>query len=309
MAKLSKKFSSAAKNTAMLVARIDNDRCVPITSRFAKKPQPTASIFKIWLLGALAQAITDGRVSASTMIPLSENEIVPVGSTITDVPLNTQFPLADMAALMMGRSDNTATDHIHELVGRGRIEKILKQFGNKNANLMTPFLSVNEQFHVLWSLTPQQANDYAGGTEEFQRDFLNNVIVPLGPVTSFPYANVDALRRSSWQASPLDICAAYAGLRKFDNRSEAFKLVDRAFSAETALLSVRNKWDRVWQKGGSFGGRDGSYVLTLSWMFESDDRGAFVVILMANNEDGSPVDSSSMFSIVSRTEEILFAKF
>ncbi|MEM8490138.1 MAG: hypothetical protein AAF756_04875 [Pseudomonadota bacterium] len=88
--------------------------------------------------------------------------------------------------------------------------------------------------------------------------------------------------------------------------SEGFLIIEESAGAEVALLSVRNRWDRVWQKGGSLANNDGNYVFTLSWMFESDAKGAFVVVIMASNRDGTPVDSSSLFSVAARAEQIVF---
>lgn len=308
LSQLGARFATLASDTSMLVARIDNDQCKPIYNLRGTRPQPTGSIFKIWVLGALAEEIRTGRISANTMIPLDADEIVPAGATINDVAPGTQFPLREMASLMMGVSDNTATDHIHELVGRERVEATLKAFRHRNRELMTPFLSTNEQFHILWSLPPGEAASYARGSDEQQRNILTNTIEPLGPVTSFPQGNQDALFDSSWAASADDVCRAYAGLRRFGNRSEHFDLMDQAMGAEAVLLWVRNRWDRVWGKGGSLANADGNYVFTLSWLFESDDKGAYVLVMMANNRDGSPIDAAPAFSIASRTEEILFAR-
>ena len=302
---IANKFTAMADNTSLLVAKIDGNQCKPTIARKAKSPRPTGSIFKVWVLGALAQAIEDGVISASDELTFMSSEVVPAGAGINDTAPGTQIPLVDMAALMMGNSDNTATDHIHERVGRTRIEAVLPQFGNRNPSGLIPFLSTNEQFQVLWGLTPEEASDYAASGDSRQRDILQNIIEPLGAVTAFPYNNEDALRTSSWSASAMDVCQAYAGLRQFDNRSDAFSIIDFAFGSEVVFNTVRNKWDRVWSKGGSLANANGNYVFTLSWLFESDTRGAHVVVLMANNGDGRAIEGAPIFSMASRIAEIL----
>ncbi|MEM1144409.1 MAG: serine hydrolase [Pseudomonadota bacterium] len=295
----------SAARTSMLVARIDNDRCLPLLDKEAGVPRPTGSIFKLWVLGSLAEEIRAGRISPSAMVPFTNDEAVP-GSALNSTAPGTQISIRDLANLMLGISDNTSTDLLLELVGRDRAEQTLRTFGNRNRELMTPFLKVNEQFHVFWSLSPSLATEYAAAGDEEQRAILTNSIEPLGPVTAFPQSNQVALYDSSWTASAYDVCQAYAGLRKFDNRSDEFKIIEESAGAEVALLSVRNRWDRVWQKGGSLANNDGNYVFTLSWMFESDAKGAFVVVIMASNRDGTPVDSSSLFSVAARAEQIVF---
>lgn len=301
---IASKFKAVADNTALLVAKIDGNQCKPTIARNVKKPQQTGSIFKIWVLGALAQAIDDGVINASDELTFVSSEVV-VSSGINDIAPGTQIPLVDMAAFMMGNSDNTATDHIHERVGRSRLEAILTQFNNRNPSGLTPFLSLNEQFQVFWGLTPEEANEYATSGDNRQRNILLNTIEPLGVPTEFPYSNEDALRVSSWAASAMDVCQAYAGLRQFDNRSDAFSIIDFAFGAEAVLNTVRNKWDRVWSKGGSLVNENGNYVFTLSWLLESDTRGAHVIVLMANNEDRSAIVGAPIFSMASRIAEIL----
>lgn len=303
---LGNSFNNVAENTSMLVAKIENDQCTAIFNRRGRRVQPTGSIFKLWVLGALAQEIRAGRIPANTMVPFDADEIVPAGARINDTPLNRQIPIRDLANLMIGVSDNTATDHLHELVGRTRIEQTLLNFGNRNPRFMRPFLSTNEQFHIFWSLSPTLANRYANSGDAQQRAILTNSIEPLGPVTEFRQNNTAALLKSSWAASAFDVCQAYAGLRRFNNRSAAYRIMDQAAGADAVLLSARKHWDRVWQKGGSLANNQGNYVLTLSWLFESDDKGAYVVVLMANNPDFSPIDSGPMFSIAARAEQILF---
>ena len=303
---LGDKFSALASNTSMLVARIDNDQCRSIFEKDAQTPRPTGSIFKLWVLGAVAEEIRAGRLAATTMVPFDLDEVVIAGGAINDTPAGTQLSIRNLANLMLGVSDNTSTDLLHELVGRNRVEEILRTFGRRNRDLMTPFLSTNEQFHILWTLSPELASHYAAAPNAEQRDILINSIEPLGPVTQFVQANQTALFDSSWAASAFDVCRAYAGLRRFDNRSPEFEIIEESAGAETALLSVRTRWDRVWSKGGSLANANGNYVFTLSWLFESDDKGAYVVVLMTSNRDGSPIDGNPLFSIGARAEEILF---
>jgi beta-lactamase class A len=65
----------------------------------------------------LGEAIVDGNASSSEILPMLASEIAP-GGIINVEPLNTPFPIDDLATLMMGISDNTATDLLHQRVGR-----------------------------------------------------------------------------------------------------------------------------------------------------------------------------------------------
>ena len=193
------------------------------------------------------------------------------------------FPLVDMASSMMGISDNTATDHIHELVGRSRIEAIVRQFNHSAPERLTPFLSTNEMFNLFSGVTPAQAVAYRDGTEDFQRNFLNTVLAPLGPLTGSGNNYQSMFFAAAWMASPLDVCAAMSAMRQFNDRSPGFQMIDQALSSEAATVFLRNRWERVWYKGGSLADSSGVKVLTHSWMLESDSRGAYVVVSMHND--------------------------
>ena len=138
-------------------------------------------------------------------------------------------------------------------------------------------------------------------TEPEQRIYLETVLEPLGPVISFPFANDSILDTGTWQASPIDVCSAIAAMRRLDDNTEGFALLDRAYGASSGLIGVRNRWQRVWFKGGTLSDSLGLRVLTLGWLLESNDRGAFVVVVMASSGAGGPrIDQDAVSSTASR---------
>ena len=278
------RLATLAGELGVLVAEIDSDnQCVPIFERNAQQAFSTASIFKVWVMGAVARAIEDGVIAPDTAVPLVSDYITP-GGTINDEPLSTPISVTDLAALMLGISDNTATEALFRLVGRDRNEAILTEFNHANLDAMLPFLSMNEAFHLYWTVSPADALAYINGTEQFQRDYLNNTLTPLGPVTNFSQANANTLVDALWQGSPNDVCNAMAGLRQFRDTSDGFVTADQAYGAETVGVNIRSRWERVWFKGGSLGDPQGQVVGTYGWLLESDNRGAFAVVAMGNND-------------------------
>lgn len=302
MAQSFDKLAAITPGTSLLVARIQDNQCVPIRAHNATTLRSTGSIFKIWVLGALGQALNDGAISPTVTMPLVTAEMVR-NSVLASEPAGTVLPLADMATAMMGISDNTATDHVHELVGRARLEAIVRQFNHSAPERLTPFLSVNEMFNLFTRVTPAQAVAYRDGTEDFQRNFLNTVLAPLGPVSGGGDNYASTFFSAAWMASPMDVCAAMAALRQFNDRSPGFKMIDQAFSSEAATVFLRNRWERVWYKGGSLGNAAGQKVLTHSWLLESDSRGAYVVVSMHN--DASFTLDLSTFGIASTLARVV----
>ncbi len=301
------KLETLAEDVGVLVAEIDADnQCVPLFERNAGTARATASIFKVWVMGALAQAIEDGTVTADQLIALDAANQVLAG-TINSEPLGTQFTVSDMATLMLGISDNTATEHVFRLLGRAANESILTQFNYASPDLMLPFLSMNEAFHLYFTVPEADALAFVSGSEQEQRDYVNDVLEPLGPVTVFTNSNPSVLVSGTWQGSPLDVCAAIAGLRQFSDLGDAIPEVDRAYGAETLVANLRAQWERVWFKGGSLSDGVGLRVLTYGWLLESDSRGAYVVIAMGNNDSGGSarIDSAQFASVASRLIDIV----
>jgi hypothetical protein len=116
---------------------------------------------------------------------------------------------------------------------------------------------------------------------------------------------VSLLTDGSWRASPLDICAAFAALRRSPGGSEAFKVVDRAMGAGVAQPNVRGQWDRAWYKGGSLSsGGAGFNVLTHAWFLEDAERDPFVVIAMSNASAGG-IDQFFVQSVTGRILQLV----
>jgi hypothetical protein len=78
-----------------------------------------------------------------------------------------------------------------------------------------------------------------------------------------------------------------------------------------AGTKLRNNWDRVWQKGGSFSagsppGGDGFHVITYAWMLEDADQDPWVVVGMLNSDVGG-IDQLKMTSVLSRVLQLVRA--
>jgi len=302
------RFHTLSANPALLVGRISRTTgaCSAIAGDAQDQLRATASIFKTWVLGGLADAVAANAVRIDQTVPLQAGYIAP-GGEINSEPLGTLFPVSDLAALMMGISDNTATDHIHHLTGRTTINAFVDRSGVADPNVLKPVLDISEQFHLFDSFPLATALQYVNGTEAFQQQFLDQQIVPLGPDTqNGGYNNVPLYTSGSWRASPLDICAAFSRLRREAQGSDQMWLVDHALGAQAAQPSVRDLWNRVWYKGGSLSSSDGYHVLTHAWMLENTGEDPYVVIAMSNSDNGG-IDQYQVQSVTGRILQLLAA--
>jgi hypothetical protein len=301
------KFETLSEAPALLVARIEPDgQCSALVDRNADQLRATASVFKIWVLGGVGRALAEGLATAGESIAMVASELAP-GGTINSEPLGTVFSLADLAILMMGISDNTATDLLHERIGREAIGEVIRDFDVALPEVLTPLLGISEQFHLLYSFSLEVAQAYVDGSEAFQQQFLEEQIEPLGSLVGdpLPFFNESLLTSGTWRASPADICRAFAHLRRLPQGSDAIAVVDRALGAQAAQPEVRNAWDRVWYKGGSLSASSTELrVLTHAWMLENAGEEPYVVIAMSNSDSGT-IDQFAVQSVTGRILELV----
>jgi hypothetical protein len=299
------KFVTLSTAPGMLAARINsNNQCVAIDARNGAALRATASIFKLWVLGGVGRALQLGSTQGGELISMDGARNV-AGSVITAEPLGTQFTVSQLMTFMIGNSDNTATDTLHSRVGRSVINQIVTDFNHSMPTILTPLLSISEQFHLIYAFTNAETSSYLNGTEAFQNQFLMDRIVPLGRFTGGPNFQANLLTEGTWRASPMDVCNALAALRRFPKGSDAMREIDKAMSAQAALPLVRGEWDRVWYKGGSLSSAaNNNHVLTHAWLLEDNGRDPFVFVSMSNSVAGG-IDQNRLFQIQSVNARIL----
>lgn len=298
------KLYSLAPRSSVLVARINAaDQCVPISQADAAEPRSTASIIKNWVLFGMGRMIVEGKLHADDTIAL-DPALFSQGAYLNNEAPNTPIPVLDLAKMMMGNSDNTATDLIGHRVGRNRLDAAVDASGYADPDVLKPFLSMSENFHLAFSFDAPTTNAYMNGSEGYQRQFLQSDIVPLGGFTDdspHPYFNEFIFSRGGWSASPQDVCAVLARLRRLPQGSEAMQAVDAALGSGAWLPDVRNHWDRVWYKEGLFyNGSGGNYVYNNVWLLENAGQPPYVLISMLNDDaagigdaDIGPIDSAN----------------
>src|SRR5690606_11636989 len=124
------KFGTLSAAPALLVGRIDraSGQCSQLAAIEADALRATGSVFKTWLLGGVAVEVARGALATDDPVPLQAASLAP-GGAINGEPPGTPFPLSDMAALMMGISDNTATDHLLAHAGRDAADAFVDASG------------------------------------------------------------------------------------------------------------------------------------------------------------------------------------
>jgi hypothetical protein len=300
------KAATLAAGVGLLVARVgSNGQCTPITQRNASTLRATGSIFKNWVLYGMGRMIADGDLASTDMLTMTAG-IKALGGDLNDEPVGTQLPVLDVAELMMGNSDNTATDMMHNRVGLDRLDAAVDASGVADPDVLKPLLGISEQFQLIYSFPLSTSQAYVNGSEAYQNQFLQNQIDPLGNQLG-SYANFSLLVSGTWHASPMDVCAVFAANRlSLPQGSEAFQTVDAAMSAEVAQPNVRNRWDHVWYKGGSLSSTGGKFnVLTHAWLLEDAGGPIYFVATMYNDDNVNVIDQYKVQSVAGRILQIL----
>jgi len=102
------------------------------------------SAFKLYVLGAVSEAVAEGRLRWDQVVPLGQASF-PSGIT-QSWPEGAPITVQSLATLMISISDNTATDTLLRLVGRERVEQFLRRTGHSAPERSLPFLTTRELF-------------------------------------------------------------------------------------------------------------------------------------------------------------------
>lgn len=270
-------MSTAALSTTLSVSKIDSTSgvCSSVYNPKPSETMPLGSSFKLYVLAVAADFVEKGTLKWTTQYPIKSGlKSLPSGS-MQHEPVGKMFSLQTYANLMMSESDNTATDHIFNLVGRKQIEAQLDSMGNTQKH-NKPFLMTHEMFKVKTS--PQAIVDaYAQSNEAQRREMLLTIApkaLPTHKRVMQAFKAPQHIRTIEWFASAKDMCALHA--RFVQNASKpSYKGALKAMSISDGGLRLdKQAWPFVGYKGGSEPG-----VLYLSYLVRRKDGQWFSINL------------------------------
>ncbi len=281
----------AALGTAgVLVAETTDGTCKPIAETSATTALPLGSMFKLYVLGAVADAVASGEIGWNDPVTLSEADYsLPSGITQNEQP-GSERTVVILARRMIEISDNTATDHLIALVGREAVEAIQAEMGTTDPLLNIPFLTTRELFQLKLGDAGLLA-EYVDGDVDARRQVLDDLTSERLPDLSAATGWTEPVEVLSveWFASPLDLCNVWLDLADRAAQPGLDPIRDIA-RANPGLQDETLVWDEIWFKGGSEPG-----VLGASWYLTIDDGRSFVV-------SGSVVNETETFD---QTEAVL----
>ncbi|MBD8504919.1 serine hydrolase [Hoyosella sp. G463] len=275
---LDERLDGIAPDSSFLAARMDADgSCASVHERAATETVPIASVFKLFVLDAVARALGEGTISPDTTVTVRDaTKSWPTG-VLQDEADGTAVTVTEATELMMALSDNTATDLLIDLVGRDAVEQSFASItGDPESN--APLLNTREMFLLKAVDYPVLADEYSGlDSATAKRDFIEGTLASTGlpPVSEASGwtapRHVDEIE---WFASLSEVCEAYAALADHEE-----PLVEASLSLNDGGIGLdEQQWPTVWFKGGSEPG-----VLALSYRAVDEDGQAVFVALVSRD--------------------------
>jgi beta-lactamase class A len=282
------------------VAKVDDGQCDRVAGTNTALPLPLASIFKLYVLYAVADAVKAGTVAWDDQLTVTEKGKA-VGSGM-DLPAGAQISVRTAAEKMIATSDNMATDMLIGKVGTRAVESALAKTGHHDPTAMTPFPTMYELFSLAWGQPDVREEWHRATTPQAREQLLkqaNSRVYQPDPVRAHvPASGYGA----EWYGSAEDICRVHAALQA--------AAVDKAAPVKQILAAApginldRHEWPYIGAKAGGLPGD-----LTFSWYAVDGTGQPWVVSFQLNwPRDHGPSVTSWMLQIAKQVFALLPAQ-
>jgi hypothetical protein len=273
----------SAGEVALLAADVSDGTCQPIYAVDETQPRPIGSDFKLYVLGALADAVAIGDVRWDDALMIRDDlKSLPSG-TFQDLDHGTELSVRAFAQAMIATSDNTATDHLIDLLGRDRVEAALATHGHADPSLNIPMLTTRELFVLKLVLRDDEVDRYLAARSD-ERRLILEADVDTRDVTledAEDFLTPRWVNQLEWFASPADLCRAMVTLYR-GSANPPTGPIGEILGANPAV-DVDGRWSYAGFKGGSEPG-----VLSLVWYLVDNERSYVYVVNVANERERLP---------------------
>jgi beta-lactamase class A len=236
-------------------SKIADGRCNRVAGTNTDLSLPLASIFKLYVLYAVADAIKAQTVSWDDQLTVTDKGKA-VGSSM-DLPVGAHISVRTAAEKMIATSDNMATDMLIEKVGPQAVDNALVNTGHHDPAAMTPFPTMYELFTVAWG-RPDLREQWKRGTPQDRAELLqraNSATYQPDPFRAHVPASGSG---AEWYGSAEDICRVHVALQA--GAVGAATPVKKILDAASGVNLDRNDWPYIAAKAGGLPGD-----LTFSW--------------------------------------------
>lgn len=305
-------LSEARGSSAFLLAEVSEDgsTCRPVVEDGTDRLLPIGSIFKLYVLGAVVQAIDDGDLAWDEELILTDDiKSLPSG-TLQNEPAGTAVTVRQAAEGMISISDNTATDLLIDAVGRDAVERSVEAMGHGTPEVIMPFLTTREMFQLSYS-SSELLEDWKSTTGDSpisadpdvsgaQRELVEGLPAWDRSIEQELAAGVPWTIGLDWFATTQDLCAAHLYLQKIAD-SDAGSPVTEILGMNPGL-STSERIDQVAFKGGSATGE-----IAGSWHIRASDGTRYLLVMQAASPEGAAPDARWFFAVADQVVALAVA--
>jgi beta-lactamase class A len=255
-------------------ARVDDGKCERLAGANTTESLPLASIFKLYVLYAVADAVKAGTLNWNDTLTITGQAKAVGSSGFDQLPPGAQVSVRTAAEKMIANSDNMATDLLIDRVGTHAVERALVAAGHHDPASMTPFPTMHELFSVGWG-EPDVREKWKQASPQARAQLLLQANSrPYEPDPTRTHSPASAYG-AEWYGSAEDICRVHAALQTAAVGAAA--PVKQIMSAIPGIDLDRAQWPYIGAKAGNLPGD-----LTFSWYAVDKSGQAWVVSLQMN---------------------------
>jgi beta-lactamase class A len=256
----------------------------------ADMPLAIGSSFKLFILAELVRSVKAGERKYGDVVTLDRRSL-PSG-ILQDWPKGAPITLHSLAALMISRSDNTATDALLQALGRDRVEAMMATVGVKAPERNRPFLSTREAFALKMG-DPAALRAWSAADEAGRRAILSGALAAVD-AASLDVSKLSgrplAIGEVEWFASAADLVRTLDWIR----RSGDSNALD--------ILAINPGLGRAAAEGFSYMGFKGGSepgVLNTSFLLRNK-AGKWIAVSTTWNDPAAPLDEAKYIGLMGR---------
>jgi beta-lactamase class A len=255
----------------------------------ADEPLAVGSAFKLYVLAALEQQVKEKKLKYSDVIQLKKNwQSMPSGITQEWYP-GASLTLETLAVLMISLSDNTATDHLFNFLGRDMLNEVFPETS-------TPVLNTMDMFK-LKIFYPEKGEAFVKANKS-QRSKMLKQLAEM-EVDQNDFAEIirnwkkPKMLEIAWHITNRQLCETIFSLKG----SKALRV--------NPAQGIANKKD--WQVIGFKGGIEPG-VLNFTWILQPKNSKDFYSFSCTINNAEKEVDTTAFSMLASRMLKLIAAK-
>jgi len=286
-------IQSLPGETSILVARVTDAEKGILDPLYQSEPQRRLAIgsaFKLWVLGGLADLILDGGATWDEPLALDPTiRTMPIGelqlrANREGLEDDAAFALSEFADVMISVSDNPATDHLIERVGRNRIVDFMSRV-HTEPSVNQPFLTTGEFFKLKRGAPQEVLEAYVASQSPEERAAVldsatfREAQISIPMAMAWPNEGPIAIDSVEWFASASDLASTMLELRRLE-QLEGMEPLAHALRINDGVNLSDETWPSVAYKGGSEPG-----VINLTFLAEHRSGDVYFVSLGWNNTE------------------------